>query len=204
MEEYNTLELNSPTLANNGAHITPEGNMAISAETITDGITEKNSLKTKCDIAMQKMPDNINGIVIASGMATEKWKSRGWRTLDIINDFDPDIVCDVRNMDQHIQPNTEDFIFVEGLPWGKNGVDPEILFEQVVRVLKPGGKLIIENSMDEPGYNNLPSESEIANLLRENKLSFEYLKSAPVRVLNQDNQVTEVYRSVNIFAEKPK
>ncbi|KKR11700.1 MAG: hypothetical protein UT39_C0004G0059 [Candidatus Woesebacteria bacterium GW2011_GWA1_39_21] len=184
------------------SEITPEGYLKLKVDKIK-GSGLATSIKDECLSSEELLPSDKNGLVIASGNSTEKWRGKGWKTLDIDRSNYPDFPIDIRHMDEQIKPDSFDYILLDGLPMNKNGgVELETVIQQTRNALKNGGKLFFQTSIDDEGYSRLPTENEISQTLIKNGFGFEGSKSGPIQILDQNGTPVETYRSAQFFAEK--
>ena len=123
--------------------------------------------------ALTKMPEGKKGIVLGSGGNTNKWRQKGWKTLDIEPKNKADFVADANKMEKAVAPASQDFLFAEFISFdqtGKKGVVAEKLIEQSGKVLKTGGILIIVTGHDEgyPWPDPLPNKTDFAKFMAKN------------------------------------
>lgn len=117
---------------------------------------------------MEQMSEDKIGLVLGSGPNTLKWKKRGWLTLDIDPCYQADFVLDANHLES-ISQNQFDFILAEYISFdssAKRGVSSICLLNQVNKILRIGGELIIKTAHKETNNLNLPNKYEYAQLMR--------------------------------------
>jgi hypothetical protein len=124
----------------------------------------------ECREALSKVPRGKEGIVVGSGSNTESWKARGWKTLDLNPESHADMVLNANWMADAIPPESQDFVYAEAItmdPKGVRGASPARLLDQFNKVLKPGGKLIIQTAHFEGvPETTLPNRVQYTKLLQ--------------------------------------
>jgi hypothetical protein len=128
------------------------------------------SVIEKDRIALNHLPEDESGIVIGSGPNTKKWEEKGWTTLDIDPEADPDILMDAQNLTEAVEPGSQNYIFTECLtfdPKGNEGVVPARLLQQANIALKMGGQIIIETAnFSQTSYGStIPNKDQFIKLL---------------------------------------
>jgi predicted SAM-dependent methyltransferase len=76
-------------------------------------------------------------------------ETKGWTTLDIDPNVEPDITIDANLMEEEVPRDSIDYIYAEAItmdPEGMKGVTPARLLQQCNKALKLGGMLIIETA----------------------------------------------------------
>lgn len=121
-------------------------------------------------VALDHLPEGESGIVIGPGRNTQKWDAKGWTTLDIDPEGDPDIVMDAQHLTEAVDPGSQDYIFAECLsfdPRGNEGVVPARLLQQANIALKMGGQIIIETAnFSHTSYGStIPNKDQFIELL---------------------------------------
>lgn len=120
---------------------------------------------------MIRMLPGKKGVVLGSGKNTEKWRGKGWNTLDIDPEVKPDWVMDANLMEKVIFPKSQDFVYAEDITFatkgGQIGVIRGRLLNQVNRVLKEGGILIIRTVDSRTPTSSLPKQEEMGRILME-------------------------------------
>ncbi len=121
----------------------------------------------ECKKVLEKMPEDKKGLILGSGGNTEKWRERGWVTLDIDETCQPDIVGDANYLDD-LDLSDFDYICAECIRFdrqGKLGVSRGRLLDQANKSMPEGGKLIIMTSHAEGKDTEVPDRRWFANLM---------------------------------------
>jgi SAM-dependent methyltransferase len=120
--------------------------------------------------ALFSMPEGKQGTVVGSGINTEQWKAKGWKTLDIDPKHRADMIHDANTMTEILPPESQDFIYAELInmdPMGLKGASPARLLQQFNKVLKPDGKLIIKTAhIEGESDSTLPNRNKYIELLK--------------------------------------
>jgi len=158
-----------------------------------------------CREALYAMPGGKEGIVVGSGSNTESWRARGWQTLDIAPGSNADIIHDANWMADILPPESQDYIYAEAIRMDPNGIEgasPARLLNQFNRVLKPGGKLIIETAHFEGiPISTLPDREQYIKLLQDNGFHG-IAELGPISYLNPER--TKYQQSVVYYGEKKR
>lgn len=123
----------------------------------------------ECREALYDMPEGKEGIVVGSGPNTELWRAKGWKTLDLDPESNADMILNANEMAGTVAPESQDFVYAEAITMdskGVKGASPARLLNQFNKVLKPGGKLIIQTAHFEGVKTSLPNREGYIKLLQ--------------------------------------
>lgn len=132
---------------------------------------ENISPVVEAKLALDKMPEGKQGIVLGVGDNTKLWASKGWKTLDIDPATGADMITDVNYLENVAKAHSQDFLFAEAIkfdPHGKDGAAHARLLQQANKALKMDGSFIIKTASFE-NYNDpsitVPEKNSFLELL---------------------------------------